>query len=79
MQLTQLIDSQGNPISITTSDGQTIPVVTDGDENCIKGLLPDGTLIPIDLDKDLTKVRIEIFSVVCLKLNLCYSMSLITA
>lgn len=56
LQLTQLIDPQGNPISITTQDGQNIPVVTNGNENIIQGLLPDGTLIPINLDKNLIEV-----------------------
>ncbi|KAJ8960897.1 hypothetical protein NQ318_020196 [Aromia moschata] len=58
LQLTQLLDHQGNPISITTQDGQTVPVVTGpNDENSIQGLLPDGTLVPIEIttmqEKDL--------------------------
>lgn len=57
LQFTQLVDPQGNPISITTEDGQNIPVVTNGEENIIQGLLPDGTLVPIDLDKNLIEVR----------------------
>ncbi|CAG9860302.1 unnamed protein product [Phyllotreta striolata] len=50
LQLTQLIDQQGNPVSITTQDGQTIPIVTSGDDdNNMQGLMPDGTLVPIEI------------------------------
>lgn len=52
MQLQQLIDQDGNPISLTTQDGQQVKVIAsiqDGQEK-IQGLLADGTLIPIDLD-----------------------------
>ncbi|XP_065163488.1 zinc finger protein 34-like [Atheta coriaria] len=46
----QLVDNDGNVISITTDDGQQIKVVTTmDDEQCIQGLMPDGTLIPINL------------------------------
>lgn len=46
-----MTDQDGNPISLTTSDGQQIKVVTstDGDQQNIQGLLPDGTLVPINL------------------------------
>lgn len=56
LQLTQLVDPQGNPISITTQDGHNIPVVTNGDGNLIQGLMPDGSLVPINLDKNLIEV-----------------------
>ncbi|XP_044267223.1 zinc finger protein 271-like isoform X2 [Tribolium madens] len=51
IQLQQLVDQEGNPISFITQDGQQVKVVTsneDGQEN-IQGLLPDGTLVPISL------------------------------
>ncbi|RZC14267.1 zinc finger protein 271-like, partial [Asbolus verrucosus] len=51
VQLQQLVDQEGNPISFITQDGQQVKVVTsseDGQEN-IQGLLPDGTLVPISL------------------------------
>ncbi|XP_017769673.1 PREDICTED: zinc finger protein 271-like [Nicrophorus vespilloides] len=51
VQLQQLIDTEGNAINLTTSDGQQIKVVTTigAEEPCIQGLLPDGTLVPINL------------------------------
>ncbi|CAH1104169.1 unnamed protein product [Psylliodes chrysocephalus] len=49
-QLTQLVDQQGNPIRIITQDGQTFPIVTSGDDvTNIQGLMPDGSLIPIEI------------------------------
>lgn len=64
LHLTQLVDQQGNPISITTQDGQMVPVVTGmNDEASIQGLLPDGTLVPIELtaiqEKDLMEVSLR--------------------
>ncbi|KAJ8968593.1 hypothetical protein NQ314_002259 [Rhamnusium bicolor] len=64
LHLTQLVDQQGNPISITTQDGQTVPVVTGAnDEDNIQGLLPDGTLVPIEItamqEKDLIQEDVE--------------------
>ncbi|XP_057668144.1 zinc finger protein 271-like [Diorhabda carinulata] len=58
LQLTQLVDQQGNPISIITQDGQTVPVVTSGNDadSNLHGLLPDGSLVPIEIavqDKEL--------------------------
>lgn len=49
MELRQLIDQQGNPISLTTQDGQQVPVVTGGSDESLQGLLPDGTLVPINI------------------------------
>ncbi|CAH1183730.1 unnamed protein product [Phaedon cochleariae] len=50
LEIRQLTDHQGNPISITTQDGKTVPVVTVGDDDeSIQGLMPDGTLIPIEI------------------------------
>lgn len=51
VQLQELVDQDGNPITFTTQDGQQVKVVTsieDGQEN-IQGLLPDGMLVPISL------------------------------
>lgn len=48
----QIVDNEGNPINLTTADGQQIKVITnteDGQET-ISGLLPDGTLVPINLN-----------------------------
>lgn len=56
LQFTQLVDPHGNPISITTQDGQNIPVVTNGEEHIIQGLLPDGTLVPINLNDNFIEV-----------------------
>ncbi|KAG5891834.1 hypothetical protein JTB14_035856 [Gonioctena quinquepunctata] len=50
LQLTQLVDQQGNPISIRTQDGSTFPIVSTGnEEESFQGLLPDGTLVPIEI------------------------------
>lgn len=51
LQIQQVTDTEGNPISLTTPDGQSIKIVTanaEGQQN-VHGLLPDGTLIPINL------------------------------
>lgn len=51
IQLQQLVDQDGNPITFIMQDGQQVKVVTsteDGQDN-IQGLLPDGTLVPISL------------------------------
>ncbi|KAK9872931.1 hypothetical protein WA026_020282 [Henosepilachna vigintioctopunctata] len=51
MQYQQLVDQEGNPLSLNTQDGQQINVVTsitNGQEK-LQGLLPDGTLVAIDL------------------------------
>lgn len=47
----QVIDNDGNPLSITTADNQNIKVVmsVEDDQQSIQGLLPDGTLVPINL------------------------------
>lgn len=47
----QVIDNDGNPLSITTADNQNIKVVmsVEGGQQSIQGLLPDGTLVPINL------------------------------
>lgn len=71
LQLTQLVDTQGNPISITTQDGQNIPVVTNGEENIIQGLLPNGTLVPINLEKNMMievrwKIIVRFFCIITL-------------
>lgn len=46
------MDNDGNPINLTTADGQQIKVVTNTEEGqeTISGLLPDGTLVPINLN-----------------------------
>nr|CAH7736319.1 unnamed protein product [Callosobruchus chinensis] len=51
LRLTQVVDEQGIPISIKTQDGLSIPIVTGNDENRVHGLLPDGTLVPIELNE----------------------------
>lgn len=60
----QIIDQDGNALSLTTTDGQQIKVVTtvkEGQQN-IQGLMPDGTLIPINLSvQDRKPVIQEIF------------------
>ncbi|XP_045469998.1 zinc finger protein 37 homolog isoform X2 [Harmonia axyridis] len=51
MHIQQLIDQEGNPLSLNTQDGQQINVVTsitNGQEK-LQGLLPDGTLVALDL------------------------------
>ncbi|XP_044750341.1 oocyte zinc finger protein XlCOF6-like isoform X2 [Coccinella septempunctata] len=51
MHIQQLIDQEGNPLSLNTQDGQQINVVTsitNGEEK-LQGLLPDGTLVALDL------------------------------
>lgn len=44
------MDNEGNPVSVTTDDGQVIKVVTSANDaqQHIQGLLPDGTVIPIN-------------------------------
>nr|XP_023022034.1 zinc finger protein 271-like [Leptinotarsa decemlineata] len=50
LQVTQLVDRQGCPISITTKFGETVPVVSLGDDKeTFQGLLPDGTLVPFEI------------------------------
>ncbi|KRT83116.1 zinc finger protein, partial [Oryctes borbonicus] len=51
LQLQQVIDNDGNPLTITTADNQNIKVVmrVDNGEQSIHGLLSDGTLVPINL------------------------------
>ncbi|KAL3282757.1 hypothetical protein HHI36_005924 [Cryptolaemus montrouzieri] len=51
IQFQQVVDQEGNPLSLNTQDGQQINVVTsitNGEEK-LQGLLPDGTLVAIDL------------------------------
>ncbi|CAG9830787.1 unnamed protein product [Diabrotica balteata] len=49
LQLSQLLDEQGNPLKIT-QDGQTVSIVTSGeDDSNLHGMLPDGRLIPIEI------------------------------
>ncbi|KAJ8921027.1 hypothetical protein NQ315_015823 [Exocentrus adspersus] len=60
LHLTQLVDQEGNPISVTTPDGQMVPVVTGADDEAnLQGLLPDGTLIPIELTSLQSKEVVE--------------------
>lgn len=60
----QIIDQDGNALSLTTADGQQIKVVTtmkQGQQN-IQGLMTDGTLIPLSLSvQDGKPVIQEIF------------------
>ncbi|CAH2019933.1 unnamed protein product [Acanthoscelides obtectus] len=58
LRITQVVDEQGLPISIKTQDGLSIPIVTGNDGNRVHGLLPDGTLVPIELN-DLEDKNIE--------------------
>ncbi|KAL1490611.1 hypothetical protein ABEB36_013273 [Hypothenemus hampei] len=51
LQFHHLLDPEGNAISITTPDGQPIPIVSSGTEK-LQGLLPDGTLISFDILPD---------------------------
>ncbi|XP_028146433.1 zinc finger protein 3-like isoform X2 [Diabrotica virgifera virgifera] len=49
LQLSQLLDEQGNPLKIT-QDGHTVSIVTSGgDDSNLHGMLPDGRLIPIEI------------------------------
>ena len=46
-----MVDADGNPLTLPTSDGQHIKVVMgiDDDQQSVQRLLADGTLVPIDL------------------------------
>lgn len=48
LSIHDLLDHEGNTISITTADGQPIPIVSSGNEK-FQGLLPDGTLVSFDI------------------------------
>ncbi|KAF7269233.1 hypothetical protein GWI33_017690 [Rhynchophorus ferrugineus] len=54
LQIQELLDNEGNPISFTTADGQPIPIVS-SDSKKFQGLMPDGTLVSIDIVTDQTK------------------------
>lgn len=51
LSIHDLLDHEGNTISITTADGQPIPIVSSGNEK-FQGLLPDGTLVSFDILPD---------------------------
>lgn len=63
MHIQQLIDQEGNPLSLNTQDGQQINVVTsitNGQEK-LQGLLPDGTLVALDLqDSKVENMKVSI-------------------
>lgn len=48
LQFQELMDAEGNVISLTTSDGRPIPIVSSTNEK-IQGLMPDGTLVSFDI------------------------------